>query len=152
MLSPFGPSIRARRGGLLGRLAAIMGPLGSLWGRPRAPLSLSETLLEAPQAYEELTRLPGVYASLRDLTQNLRELTRSLRGLGHPKTPRSPPRQPSDASKLRGAYALTRSLREAYASLRGRVRSKPMENHSCFPRLDRPLPECCGFPVWTVYL
>ena len=34
--SPFGPSIRARLGGLLGRLAAFFGPLGSLLGRPRA--------------------------------------------------------------------------------------------------------------------
>ena len=62
VFSPFGPSIRARRGGLLGRLAAILGPLGSLWGRPRALLSLSEALLEAPQAYEELTRSRGAYA------------------------------------------------------------------------------------------
>ena len=58
----FGPSIRARRGGLFGRLAAIVGPLGSLWGRPKAPMSLSEALLEAPQAYEELTRSRGAYA------------------------------------------------------------------------------------------
>ena len=28
----------------------------------------------------------------------------------------------------------------------------PMEHHSCFPRLDHPLPECRGFPVWTVHL
>ena len=33
-------------------------------------MSLSEALLEAPQAYEQLTRLRGAYA----------ELTRSLRG------------------------------------------------------------------------
>ena len=91
VISPFGPSIRARRGGLLRRLAAILGPLGSLWGRPRALLSLSDALLEAPQAYEELTRLRGAYASLRGAYA---ELTRSLRGLGRPRRPRrpSPPR------------------------------------------------------------
>ena len=54
-------------------------------------MSLSEALLEAPQAYEELTRLRGVYANLRDLTQHLRELTRSLRGLGHPKNAQESP-------------------------------------------------------------
>ena len=62
VVSPFGPSICARLSGLFGRLAAIVGPLGSLWGRPKAPMSLSEALLEAPQAYEELTRSRGAYA------------------------------------------------------------------------------------------
>ena len=68
---------------------AVLRPFGAISDRSGAvlgpPLSLSEALLEAPQAYEELTRLRGVYANLRDLTQHLRELTRSSRGLGHPK-------------------------------------------------------------------
>ena len=44
VLSPFGPSVCDRLGGLLGCLAAIWGPFGSLRDRPRA-LSLSEALL-----------------------------------------------------------------------------------------------------------
>ena len=39
VVSPFGPSICDRLGGLLSRLAAFLGPLGSLLGRPRALLS-----------------------------------------------------------------------------------------------------------------
>ena len=121
VVSPFGPSICDRLGGLLSRLAAFLGPLGSLLGRPRALLSTARcpNVVFSPfgpsiraRRGGLLGRLAAILGPLGSLwgrprallslsdaplrgTSGLRgtdALTRSLRGLGHPRRPRRPPR------------------------------------------------------------
>ena len=66
VVSPFGPSICDRLGGLLSRLAAFLGPLGSLLGRPRALLSTARcpNVVFSPFGPSICNRLGGLFGRL----------------------------------------------------------------------------------------
>ena len=109
VVSPFGPSICDRLGGLLSRLAAFLGPLGSLLGRPRALLSTARcpNVVFSPFGPSICARLSGLFGRLAAIVGPLGSLW------GRPKAPMSlsealleAPQTYEELTRSRGAYAI----------------------------------------------